>query len=569
MITADSVFVNGIVVTVDQKNSFKKAIAVKDGKIIDVGENEDIKSYIGSETKVIDLGGKMILPAAYDAHCHGVSMGGNSLMANFSYPEVNTIGKVRERLAAAAMKLPKGSWIRGYGLDDDNLEEYRTDPNRMITHADFDDVCPDNPVKIGLWSGHGAFLNQKALEICGITDDTPDPVSGKIVRDKNGEATGLLMEGGGLNLVEKFIPQFTDEEIETAILNFQKLINSEGYTGYTEATLGPADNRNSGISSTRALYAYKRLADQGKLTARVSLGYYAGNNGVQTSENVEQTINEFPFADYNKKPDYMKFNLIKLFCDGVHLGYTAWMMEDYADNPGTHGHSCFLGPEASDDEQKAELQRIINVAHRKGFQIAVHAIGDRAVKTCVDCLANAIQMYPRADVRHYVLHADSLGDNATAAKAAKFGILYSVQPGLMDYLIEPSMPRVGVDKGARMMGLREYLNIGVMCCGGSDAISGAYQNWRQAVQSAVTRRSKISGKVYHPELAISVMDGIRLFTINAAYQEHCERTRGSIEIGKFADFQVLDKNIFNVDPEEIGSVQVVETYMDGKLIYKA
>lgn len=569
MITADSVFMNGIVVTVDQKNSFKKAIAVKDGKIIDVGENEDIKIYIGSETKVIDLGGRMILPAAHDAHCHGVSMGGNSLMVNFSYPEVNTIGKVRKRLAAAAKKLPKGSWIRGYGLDNDNLEEYRTDPNRTINHADFDDVCPDNPVKIALWSGHGAFLNQKALEICCITDDTPDPVPGRIVRDGNGKATGLIMEGGGLNLVEKFIPQFTDEEIETAILNFQKLINAEGYTGYTDATLGP-DNRNSGISSTRALYAYKRLADQGKLTARVSLGYYAGNNGVRTSANVEQTIRAFPFADYNKNPDYMKLNLIKIFCDGVHLGYTAWMMKDYVDDPGKkHGHSCFLGPEASDEEQKAELQRIINIAHCKGFQIAIHAIGDRAVKTCVDCLANAIQMYPRADARHYVLHADSLGDNATAAKAAKFGILYSVQPGLMDYLIEPSTPRVGVEKAARMMGLKEYLNIGVMCCGGSDAISGAYQNWRQAVQSAVTRRSKISGKVYHPELAISVMDGIRLFTINAAYQEHCERTRGSIEIGKFADFQVLDRDIFKVNPEEIGSVQVMETYMDGKLIYKA
>lgn len=568
MIFADKVFVNGIVVTVDDKNSIRQAIAIKDGKIIDVGTNEEIQKYVGEQTAVIDLEGKMILPAAYDSHCHSMPMGASALQYDFSFPGVDSIATMREKLAEIVKTLEPGEWIRGFGLDDENLAEIKAEPGRMISHEDFDDITPDNPFRIMLWSGHGGFINKKAMELCGITEETPDPPAGKVMRNAEGKVTGLMMEGGGLNLVEPNIPQFTDEEMEIAISNFQKMLNAEGYTGYTDATMGPADNRNCGIASARALKAYKRMSDSGRLTARVALGYYAGEAGMQSAENVEKTIDEFNFGEFNDNPEKMTLKLIKIFCDGVHMAYTAWMLNDYLDAPGNHGRSTFCGPDATDEEQLAEMQRIINVAHSRGFQIAIHAIGDRAVKNSVDCLVNAIQEMPRSDCRHYVLHAETFGNEETAAKAAKYGILYSVQPGVMSFIVEPSFPRIGEEMSKKLMGLKIIQDIGVTCCGGSDAIMGAYMNWRQSVQAIVTRKSQLTGVAHRPDLCLDVMSAIRLYTINTAYQEHAESWRGSIEIGKVADLQVIDKDIFRVNPDEIGSIEVLETYMDGELIYK-
>jgi len=566
MTKADTVFINGTILTLDDKNSICEAVAVKCGRIISTGTTADIKPYIGEDTQVIDLERKMMLPAAYDAHVHCTSMGSASMMVDFSFPGCDTVEEMRRRIKEAAAHTPKGEWIRGYGLNETLIKEYLPETGRIIHHKDFDDCCPDHPLKISLWTGHSVFVNALGLEKAGVDDNTPNPVSGVIVRDKDGHATGLLHEGGGVNLIDRVVPLFTEEEVEQAITNFQNTVVSNGYTGYTNATLGPCDNRNSGISDSRAFDVYRKMAKEGKLKARVSLGLYAGRDGVQTAENVAETIDEFDFDKYNENPEILKVGLIKLFCDGTPMGHTAWMYDDYLDQPGNHGHSCFLDENASDEEQAEALRKIIKVCHDKGFQIGIHAIGDRAVRTSIDCIAQAIEENPRSDARHYVLHPDSMGTEEMAAKAAKYGILYSVQPGLIDHIIEPAIALTG-EKVKSGQQIRTFLSQGVKCCGGSDGIIGEFQNWRQSVQSAVTRRSHITGIQYHRELALTITEAIRLFTIDAVYQEHMEKDLGSVEIGKFADFQVLDKDIYRVPVDEIGSIQVLQTYKEGVCIY--
>lgn len=565
MISADTVIVNGKVVTVDKSFSFKEAIAVKDGWIIDVGENSDIKQYIGPETNVIDLKSKVILPGAHDAHAHGIVFGTRILNCDCSYPKVNSIPALYAELEQMVKKTPAGKWIRGNGINAENFIECQKDPNRTVTRKDIDKVTPNHPVVLVDWSGHGVLINSKALEICGINKNTPNPKAGVMRRDEDGEPTGVFVEADALAMVFKHIPLFTDDELRSCIMEFQKILNKEGYTSYTESTLGPAGNeRESGPSGIRGIGIYKQLQKEGLLTNRVSIGLYPGDQGEQNYENVLYDLDTIKLPEITD-PNWLNIPMIKLFSDGIHLAHTAWMMDDYEDQPGYHGRSCLAG--TTDEEQEEELHRMILLAHQRGYQVGVHAIGDRAVKATIDGYIKAKQAYPGKDLRHYVIHADSFGTNEMALRAAKFGIPYSVQPGLSEFLFEPSIPCVGIARAKRMFGLKEIINAGVICAGGADALHGEYVHWRQALQSAMTRRSAISGEVYSPELAISIEDGIRLFTYNGAYQEKMEHVRGSIEIGKVADFQVLDQDIFAVDTEDIGKIQVEMTMVGGKIVY--
>jgi len=563
MIAADTLIVNGKVATVDRAFSMKEAIAVKDGWIIDVGTNAEISRYKGADTKVIDLGGKLILPGAHDAHIHGIFFAIMKRCVNCGAPAVWSLDELRATLRAEAERLPEGAWIRGVNL---NFDAFPECAGKGITRWDIDEATCGRPAIIMDWSNHGGLANSRALELSGITRDTPDPVGGYIVKEKNGEPTGYLQEASATFLVFKYAPLWTDDELIEAIYEIQALLNSEGYTGYTECLLGPANNeREYGTAGERGIFLYRKLADEGKLTARVSVGFYSGVNGIQSYDYLLNDLNNFNFPD-EPDPLWFKVPMVKIFCDGVHIFHSAWMREPYANLPGSHGRSCLCSGDASDDEQAEELCRMIELAHTRGFQVGVHAIGDRAIDETLNGFINAYQKYPGKNLRHYIIHAEGLGWPDQAEKAARYKIPYSIQPTISDYAFEPTIECIG-SRGESGFDIKTPLDKGVTLCGGSDAMAGEFSNWRMAVQSAVTRRSAISGKVYAPELRVSVEDAVRMFTINAVYQEKMEDVRGSIEIGKLADFQVLDRDIFDTPHDEIGAIKVVMTIVDGKVVY--
>ncbi|MBF9185746.1 amidohydrolase family protein, partial [Klebsiella pneumoniae] len=299
---------------------------------------------------------------------------------------------------------------------------------------------------------------------------------------------------------------------------------------------------------------------------RVSIAFYSAERGVQSCATLKRDLDSFDFSQFTDR-DWLDCRTIKLFCDGVPTSHTAWMNQDYADRPGYRGRSVFGGPEATEEAQVEALQQMILLAHQRGFQVAVHAVGDKAVKVTINSFVQAIQRYPGESRRHYVLHG-SMGDRQDFVTAAKYGILLSEQPspGGPAYDYEQRARYCGI-KGEICKGLRDIIDLGVIIAGGSDGIM-ALVNWRKMVQAAVTRKSSSSGNVIRPELAISVADGVRMYTINAAYQEGKEAVRGSIEVGKVADFQVLDRDIFAVAHEEIGASRVVMTMVGGNVVFQ-
>lgn len=561
---ADTVFINGKVATVDSHFSFKRAIAVKNGWIINVGEDEDVQVHIGPETQVIDLAGRLILPAAHDSHVHIGWLADSWHCLNCS--TVRSLSELRTRLSERAASTPPGEWIRVTGLNSAAIDECIRQ-NRSLTRWDIDDVTPTHPVILAFWDGHSCMVNSRMLEISGIDITTPDPIGGHIGKTPDGKLDGNFIDIPALQLVTQKMPRLTVEELKANFIAAQQFMNSEGYASYTEGAMGPGENtREVGAAGELGITAYRQLQDEGKLTARVSIAFYSADQGVQSYAILKRCLDNFVFPTF---PDgnWLDCHTIKLFCDGVPSSHTAWMNQDYADRPNFSGRSVFCGPEATEDEQTQELHRMILLAHERGYQLAVHAVGDKAVKKTIDGFVNAIQRCPGPNLRHYVLHG-SMGDREDFVKAAKYGILLSEQPSPSgtSYDYEQRARFCGV-KGEICKGLKDIIDLGVIVAGGSDGITDLV-NWRKMVQAAVTRKSLSTGNVIRPELAIDVAQGVRLYTINAAYQEGKETVRGSIEIGKVADFQVLDRDIFSVAHDDIGNSEVLLTMVDGKIVYR-
>ncbi len=569
MTIADSIFTNGKIATLDSQNTAVEAIAVKNGFIIARGTTDEIRSLAGDTTQEIDLGGKVMLPGIHDAHVHICDYSDNMLhTCDCSRGSAANLAQLREILKKRAEEVGPGNWVRGAGCDDEALEEIARE-GRRITRWDIDEACPDNPVVIIMWDGHTCLINSNAMKLAGITRDTPNPVGGEILRNENGEPTGLLQEATALQLAFKAMPRATVEELKENLIAGQKLMNSMGYTSYTDCTCGPANSeREVGASGELSLKAYEELLNEGKLTARVNIGFYAGDHAVQTYETCKHVLDTFDFPTYSD-PRWVTLNMFKIFSDGVHMGYSAWMKEDYADRPGCHGRSVFLGPDATDEEQEAELKKIVKLAHDRGWQVGVHAIGNKAAAAVTDAFIEAQQENPRPDPRHYLIHSDGLGDREDLKRAAENGIGCSVQTQLASYAYEVTIDRVGKERGDMFMGQRDLMDMGLHIANGSDSIGGPFGKWTTAVQAEVDRKSMVTGEYHRQDLAISVTDALKQFTMGGAWQEHAETWRGSIEVNKVADLTVIDRDIFTIPVDEIGDIECVMTVVDGKIVYQA
>lgn len=569
MTIADTIFMNGNIATMDQKDRFVHAVAVKNGWIIDTGENDEMELYKGTGTKIIDLGGRTMLPGIHEGHAHICDYGDNMRNTiDCSRASVSTLNELRTAIVKRASEIPEGAWVRGAGMNSEDFEECRAE-GRNVCRDDLDPVSQNVPVIIFMWDGHTCVANSKAMELAGITEDTPDPMGGEIVRDANGRHTGVFQESSALQLLFRKMPRLTMDEHIANHLATQKLLNSLGYTSYTDPTVGPANTkREAGASGEMGLRVYQKMYEDGLLTARVSIGFYPGENGMQSYESIKNCFDTFEFPTYPDK-NWVDMHMVKLFCDGVHMGYSAWMKEPYADNPATHGRSTFLGPDATDEEQEEEIRRCIKLCHDRGWQIGIHTIGDKAVQVAVDAIIHAQRQNPGPSHRHYLIHADSLGDREDLYRAMRNGIGLSVQSQLSDYAYEVTLSRCGKAKGDAFMGIRDLTEMGMHIANGSDSIGGPYGCWTQAVQAVVTRKSHVTGQVHRPDLRITVPQAIRQFTMGGAYQEFAEQVRGSIEPNKVADFCVLDQDIFTIDHDAISSIKCAMTVVDGKVVYQA
>lgn len=558
MVKADLVLKNGKIATVDKNFTYVEAVAVRQGRIIDRGTTAEMEAYIGPDTKVIDAGGKLVLPGANDSHMHATHTGYtlSPSFLDFSGPEYNSMDKILSKVKEACDKAQPGQWVFGCGFVDSNIKELAAE-GRLMNRYDLDPVSQNVPVAMTDFSLHSMVCNSKALEVAGIDHNYPEiPASvGFIDRDEKGEPIGRFHEWGAQNVLCEKCPILTDAELEDAIRRVQAALNAEGITSHTDILGMGGEHVFRGTWGTRPIEIYEKMAEKGELTARVSINLFSAIRGEESYDAIIRGTEQQRLPEF-KDRNWVKADAIKFFVD---LGGPTWQ------RPGIRPEGSFVTAWGLDEETLTEeVQRTIIELHRMGWQVGIHSCGGGSMDACIEGFAKANQLYPGKDLRHFLIHVDDQTEE-TAKKMAKNGILAAIQPTAANIVFGWNTP-VLTDK-EEIFNYQKYADLGEIQTGGSDSTCFSF-NWRQGMQFCLTRTTA-DGYCARPDLVMNREDAIRLYTINGAYQEHMENVRGSIEVNKVADFQILDKDVMTCPANEIGSAKVVMTICDGKVVYEA
>lgn len=542
---ADLVLRNGHVVTVDSTLPEAEAVAIRGHSIVAVGTNAEIEEHIGAETEVIDLGGRLLIPGFIEGHGHFGGLG--QKMMNLDLMTVRNWDEVVGMVAAAARDVPRDAWIVGRGW---HQEKWDRVPEPSVegvpVHASLDSVSPDNPVYLTHASGHAAFVNKRALDLAGITRSTPNPAGGEIVKDAAGEPTGLLRETAQ-GLVSRVRAQAQAQRPREQIEAEQRRVLELAAQASLENGITSFHDAGTGFSDIDFM---KRLEAEGALPVRLYVMIRAPN------EELEQKLPEYLMpADTN---DYLVVRSIKVSIDGALGPHGAWLLEPYEDMPTSRGLSL-VTPET--------VARAAELAIANGFQLNVHAIGDRANREVLDIYERTFAAHPdRQDLRWRIEHAQHLHP-ADIPRFAELGVIPAMQ-GVHATSDAPWIPKRLGDQRAREGAYmwRELMRSGAVIANGTDApvedvspIASFY--------SSVTRRTN-TGEIFYGEQRMTREEALRSYTLNNAYAAFEEGLKGSITPGKLADLVVLSKDIMRVPEEEIPSAQVDLTIVGGQVRHR-
>ena len=533
---ADMVLLNGKIITVDPDDSIVAAVAVLGNKIVAVGSNEEMKAFTGPETKVIDLGGKTAMPGIIDSHTHPTGIAEGYLKVNCRAPPVRNIKDLQDLVAAKVKELGPGAWVLGTAYNDSKLEE-----RRQMTRWELDVVAPENPVMLTSDTGHQCIVNSLALEIAGITKDSPDPPGGEYDRDDNGEPTGLIYEVAQ-GEIRKHVPPYTVAEIRESYKNVVDQFSKWGVTSTHNASA-----RRTGIR------AYKQLLDQGVRQVRMRLMVSVNSDKPgDVVDALEMVGIESGFGD-----EWLQVMSTKIMGDGSGAGGTAGVYTPQ--HRGTMGLGIMMTDEA-------EIERLVHQSHDAGLRVSIHSIGDRGVDVALDAIEKAQKRNPIPDMRHRLEH-NSVCTPKQLKRIKELGVTPSSSIGYMYGLGDQYAENFGEERSRWLHPHRTMKEMGIIAGGNSDCPVTYYSPFVQ-MYAAVTRKSS-SGQVVGPEETIDVMDTIRVYTWNGAYLSKEEDKVGSIEPGKLADMIVLDRDILTIDPDDLLNVQVLTTIVDGKIVYEA
>ena len=535
---ADLVLRNGKIATVDEDFSIKEAIAVRGDKIVFVGSDEKISPFIGPDTRVIELNGKLTLPGLIDAHAHIHNLG--EKLINLSISDVQSYKEVVDIVSERVKTAKPGEWIIG-GRWDQNTWKGKKFP----IHDPLSKVSPDNPVFLRRVDGNSAFVNKKALEIAGITRDTPEPFGGAIIRKENGEPTGVLINRA-MNLVKKYFPAESEELYRQKVIAALNNCLSVGLTGAHEAGISP-----------REIETYKALIDDDQIHVRVYAMLGEQETPVLEIDDLTGYFRRHRIENYGNHA--LSVRSIKLFFDGALGSRGAAFFEPYEDDPGNNG-LLRITPEYVTKVSKAALEA--------GMGVNTHCIGIRGNRLCLDAYERAFKENPRKDHRFRIEHAQIVRDE-DIAKFASLGVIPAMQPthctSDMGFVAE----RVGKERAKGAYVWRSFLDAGlVIPCGSDFPVESS--NPMLGIYAAVTRQDAHGNPPggWFPQQRMTIEEAIKGFTIWAAYAAFQEDILGSIEKGKLADFTVLDKDILTIDPKEILTTKALYTIVGGKIRYK-
>ena len=533
-----------------------QAMAVLGSRVCAAGRDDDISSLIGPRTRVVDLDGRTVVPGINDSHMHIGYFGAvrPPLAVDVGFPAVRSIADVIDAVGSAR---PVNGWVKGVGWDVGYLEDAH--PGRLPNRDDLDTASSDVPVALRDFSGHQLWVNSKALELANIHADTPDPSNGVIVRDHSRRPTGLLREAAGA-LIDRLIPPLTDIELDQALDTVREIVHAEGITSVTDAALGPGGNAfEGGAAGERFLQRLAERAGREDFALRTTV--LLAFSPLTTSSLSDVTQHLFSFTPPPDKPGWFRVAGIKFFADGVPPNKTGWLTQQYVGG----GCGCLTIAGETDDERLADLGAMVELAHGAGHQIGVHVTGDRAIDATVRCLVRAQNRSPRPDPRHYVIHADLASPEALDLLATH-GFGASMQPAIKWTIADLMRDMLGKERADYQWPMRSALDAGVRVTSSSDAPI-TFPNWRQGVETAVLRESKATGEVHGPEERVSVLEAIRTFTVDGAWQDRAEDWKGSLVPGMVADYCVLDGRLLGTDERQIAKTPIAATVVDGQVVF--
>ena len=533
---ADIVFRNGRIYTVDTNRSWADAVAIDDGRIVYVGPNAGTEALVGPSTQVIDLKGRMMLPGFQDVHIHPI--GGGIEAQACSLNGLTTLDEYIATIDTCAEENPDKEWITGGGW---SMAVFG--PGANASAALIDEVVPDRPVFLVSADGHSAWANSKALEIAGITAETPNPPDGVIDRGPDGEPLGSLQEGA-MYLVNRHAPA-VDLETRTDGLQYSiNMLNDYGITSIQDASVDEED-----------LKAYRALDERGELHLRVVASlWWEREKGLEQIENFKRLREQYTGGR-------VRAGTVKIMQDGVMENFTAAMLEPYIGQDGNKGIPM-VEPEL--------LKKAVTALDAADFQVHFHAIGDAAIRQALDAVEASLAANGNLGNRHHISHLEVI-DPADIPRFGKLHVVANFQPLWAyadDYITDLTIPFIGPERARWLYPIASVHEAGAMIAFGSDwSVSSA--NPLEEIETAVTRMGALgeTSEAFLPQERIALPLALAAFTINAAYVNSQEDTTGSIEVGKYADLIVLDRNLFDIDPADISEASVLLTMIEGEVVH--
>lgn len=522
-----SIFYGGPIITMNEEQPTVEAVGIKSEKIVEIGPLTQVKHVMGSDVKLIDLEGKSLLPGFIDCHMHPISF--IILLLNIDLSTVKNLKELQGILKEAADHKPTGEMV--FGL---RLKEEEFDIPRLPTRWDLDEVCPNHPVFIIRYDGHIGIANTKTLELIDVDSNTIAPEGGEIRKNENGEITGIISE----NALEMFISKLLKYLLpKLGILQeySEKAFKEFAANGITSI------HGNLEVESGR-IEIYKSIQD------KIYQNWYA-----LLSTDKPKKLSKFkkPPLDGGKEDSKFKVGTLKLFLDGTFGAKTACMWESFSDAPDSYGF-CVV------DEN--EIYEKMKVAHNNGFQIAIHVIGDKGNRICVDLYKKLLTEFPRENHRHRIEHASMLTDDVLN-DMKDYRIIASCQPPFINSEYMWLEKRIGKERCKYTYPMKSIIDAGIVLVSGSDC-PVEDPNVIMGLHALVNRNGFV------PEQCISMMEALKSYTINAAYAAFEEKIKGSLEVGKLADLVILDRNPLEVPTDKIREIQVIETIIRGETIFK-
>jgi hypothetical protein len=527
------ILTDGPVIAVDAGNSVHEAIAIGGNKILAAGTKDQVMEFKGPGTEIVDLKGRAAIPGMVESHCHMLSFGTNRLGVNLKFPNVRSIADIKTALTKKAATTPLGSWIRGWGYDHSKLAEKRH-PNRW----DLDEVSTGHPILVSRTCGHICAANGLALQMAGLSDETPDPPGGKFER-RDGKLTGVAFEAAQRPVHGP--SRFSYDELRKALKVCNDYWLENGFTSLADA--GGIDGHPSVLQDGVAA---------GDIKVRVYMMVTV--NDLDSQQKWLRSLGTGFRAGFEN--ERMRVGPLKVFIDGSSSGPTCATREPYTSNPDDSGILYF---------NQEELNQLIEKGHAAGYQVTAHAVGDRAIEMMLNAIEEAMRKHPREKLRHRIEHC-AICPPDLQERIRRLGAIPVVQPVFFHEFGDGYLNSYGRGRVRNMFPARSLLAKGIPVAAGSDA-PVTFVESNLGLYSALTRRT-MTGQSCGEEETVDIASAIRMYTYNGAYAMFGEKSIGSLEPGKLADLAVLGGNVLAMSPEEVRGIKVDMTFVDGERVYE-